>query len=269
MKIHIRDSEGKKIIEIELPSFFSERIRKDIVAKVLEASKTMQPYAPSLIAGKQHSASGIVRHARRKWRTAYGKGISRVPRKIMSNRGTQFNWVGAEIASTRGGRRAHPPKTVSMINTKKINKKEMKIALISAINATADKKIVSRKYPKIDEKNIKDLPIVIGFSVASLKTKDFISSIKKILGEGVFSVVSVKKKIRSGKGKLRGRKYKNSAGMLLVLGKGEKTKIKNFDVKNTQNLSISDLAEGGLGRLTIYTENAIRELQNKFEGERK
>ena len=271
MKTNVLDAEGKKTREIELPSFFSERIREDIVAKVLEASKTMQPYAPSLVAGKQHSASGIVRHARRKWRTAYGKGISRVPRKIMSNRGTQFNWVGAEIASTRGGRRAHPPKTVSMINTKKINKKEMKIALISAINATANKDVVARKYSTIDEKNLKglNLPIVVESKISSLKTKDFISSIKKILGEEVFSVASVKKKIRSGKGKLRGRKYKNSAGMLLVLGKGEKTKIKNFDVKNTHNLSISDLAEGGLGRLTIYTENAIRELQNKFEGERK
>src|SRR3990167_851201 len=144
MKANVLDIEGKKAREIELPSFFSEKIREDIVAKALEANKTMQPYAPSLVAGKQHSASGIVRHARRKWRTAYGKGISRVPRKIMSNRGTQFNWVGAEIASTRGGLRAHPPKTVSMINTKKINKKEMKIALISAINATADKKKIGR-----------------------------------------------------------------------------------------------------------------------------
>ena len=110
MKIKIFDTEGKKTKEMELPSFFSERIREDIVAKVLEASKTMHPYSPSLVAGKQHSASGIIRHAIRKWRGAYGKGISRVPRKIMSGRGTQFNWVGAEIASTRGGRRAHPPK---------------------------------------------------------------------------------------------------------------------------------------------------------------
>src|SRR3989338_8747261 len=146
MKIKILDIEGKKTKEIELPSFFSERIREDIVAKVLEANKTMQPYAPSPVAGKQHSASGIVRHARRKWRTAYGKGISRVPRKIMSNRGTQFNWVGAEIATTRGGRRAHPPKVIAMINTKKINKKELEIALISALSATANEKKVLGKY---------------------------------------------------------------------------------------------------------------------------
>jgi len=264
MKIKILDIEGKKTKEIELPSFFSERIREDIVAKVLEANKTMQPYAPSLVAGKQHSASGIVRHARRKWRTAYGKGISRVPRKIMSNRGSQFNWVGAEIASTRGGRRAHPPKVVSMINTKKINKKEMHIALISAINATADKKTISRKYSRMDEKNLNNLPIVIDLKFASLKTKDFMNSMKKILGEETFEIVSVKKKIRSGKGKMRGRKYKSNAGLLLVTGKGEKVKANNFDVKNTHNLSVGDLANGGLGRLTVYTENAIRELGEKL-----
>ena len=66
MKTKIFDAEGKRTKEMELPSFFSETVRDDIVAKVLEASKSMQPYAPSLVAGKQHSASGIIRHARRK-----------------------------------------------------------------------------------------------------------------------------------------------------------------------------------------------------------
>src|SRR3990167_2640874 len=155
MKTNVLDTEGKKTREIELPGFFSGRIREDIVAKVLEALKTRQPHSPSLVAGKQHSASGIIRHARRKWRGAYGKGISRVPRKIMSNRGSQFNWVVAEIASTRGGRRAHPPKVITMINTKKINKKEMNIALVSAINATANGKIMAEKYSRIDEDDMK------------------------------------------------------------------------------------------------------------------
>ena len=265
MKIKILDIEGKKAKEIESPSFFSERIREDIVSKVLEASKTMHPYAPSLVAGKQHSASGIIRHARRKWRTAYGKGISRVPRKIMSGRGTQFNWVGAEIASTRGGRRAHPPKVISMVNTKKINKREMNLALISAINATANGKSMAERYSRIDEKDLKELPLVVESKFISLKTKDVVKSIKKILGDKISEIAFGSKKIRSGKGKRRGRRYKSSAGMLLVVGKGEKTKAKIFDVKNTQNLSVNDLAQGGLGRLTIYTETAIKELGEKLK----
>jgi len=265
MKTKVFDVQGKSTKEIELPGFFSKGIREDIVSKVLEASKTMQPYAPSLTAGKQHSASGIIRHARRKWRTAYGKGISRVPRKIMSGKGSQFNWVGAEIASTRGGRRAHPPKTISMINTKKINKKELSLALASAINATADTKSISKKYPRVDTKGIKELPFVVESKINSLKTKEFIDAIKKIIGNNFFESASIRKKIRAGKGKRRGRRYKSSAGLLLVVGKEEQPKVKIFDFKKAQNLSVEDLASGGLGRAVIYTENAIKELGEKLK----
>ena len=265
MKTKIFDIEGKRTREIELPSFFSQRIREDIVSKVLEALKTKQPHSPSPVAGKQHSASGIVRHARRKWRTAYGKGISRVPRKIMSSRGSQFNWVGAEIASTRGGRRAHPPKVVAMINTKKINKKEMSTALISAINATADEKLMARKYSRVDEKDIKEFPVVVESKFISLKTKDLLKSIDKILGEKMSEIALSTKKVRSGKGKLRGRRYKSSAGLLLVTGNKEEVKTGVFDTKHVGNLSVIDLAQGGLGRLTIYTESAIKELGEKLK----
>lgn len=125
IKSHILDINGKKTKEITLPDAFSSVVREDIVAKVVEAKKTRQPYAPSLVGGKQHSASGKIQHTRHVWKTMQGKGISRVPRKIMSRRGSQFTWVGAEIPSAVGGRRAHPPKVISMINTKRINKKEM------------------------------------------------------------------------------------------------------------------------------------------------
>jgi len=91
--------------------------------KFWKQKKSQQPYAPSPVAGKQHSASGKIRHRRHVWKSHYGQGISRIPRKSVSRRGDRFNWIGAEISSTRGGRRAHPPKILSMINTKKITKK--------------------------------------------------------------------------------------------------------------------------------------------------
>ena len=110
MKGYVLDINGKKLRTIDLHSCFSKKIREDIIAKVLEVKKNKQPYAPSPVAGKQHSASGKIRHRRHVWKSGYGKGISRIPRKIISRRGSQFNWIGAEIASTVGGRRAHPPK---------------------------------------------------------------------------------------------------------------------------------------------------------------
>ena len=269
MKTKLFDVEGNKGKEIELPGIFSEEIREDLVARILEAKKTMQPYAPSLVAGKQHSASGKIRHRRRKWRTAYGKGISRIPRKIMTRRGGQFNWVGAEVSSARGGRRAHPPKAFSMINTSKVNKKEMKLALISAVSATANKKQVAMKYGSLGEKDITELPFVVESKVVSLKMKNLIASLKKILGDKLFALGLKEKKVRAGKGKGRGRRYKSNAGLLIVTGNKEEINAGSFDVKNVHNLSIKDLAEGGLGRLTIYTENAIKEIGEKFGGNKK
>ena len=61
-------------------------------------------------------------------------------------------------------------------------------------------------------------------------------------------------------GKMRGRKYKSNAGVLVVVGKKEKIKTNAFETKNVGELSVVDLAKGGAGRLTIYTENAINEL---------
>ncbi len=258
MKINILNIEGKKIKEIDLPKCFSREIRKDIIAKVLEIKKNKQPYSPSPVAGKQHSASGKIVHRRHVWKSGYGRGSSRVPRKIMSRRGSQFNWVGAEVSAMRGGRRAHPPKVLSMLNTLKINKKELKIALDSAISATANEKEVVRKYKSVSE--IKNLPFVIEGKIISLKTKDILASLKKILGETLFNVSVRKKIVRAGKGKLRGRKYKSNTGMILVIGDKEKLKTNAFEIKNVKNLGVVDLARGGPGRLTMYTENAIKEL---------
>ena len=264
MKSAVLDINGKKSKTIELPSCFSQKIREDIIAKVLEAKKSRQPYAPSLVAGKQHSASGKIRHRRHVWKTHYGMGFSRIPRKIMSRRGARFVWEGAEISSTKGGRRAHPPRILSMI-AKKINKKEMKIAMNSAISATADEKEMKKRYKTLKDKKIDDLPLIVEPKLLSLKTKQLISNLKKILGKNLFKLALKKKTIRSGKGKFRGRKYKSNAGLLLVVGKNEKLRTNAFDIKNVGNLGIGDLAEGGAGRLTLYTEQAIKDLGEKLK----
>jgi len=265
MKTKILTIDGKSKSEINLPKCFSAEIRKDIVAKVLEAKKRKQPYAPSPVAGKQHSASGKIKHRRHVWKTHYGQGISRIPRKSVSRRGNRFNWIGAEISSTRGGRRAHPPKIISMINTKSINKKEMKIALMSAISATANGKEISQRYATLKNKKIENAPFIVEKKLTSLKTKELIASLKKILGENLFGLALQKKSVRAGKGKLRGRKYKSNAGLLLVVGKDENLKTSAFDVVAVKSLGVVDLAKGGVGRLTVYTENAIKDLGEKLK----
>jgi len=265
MKSILLDINGKKLKDINLPKCFSQKIRGDIVSKVLEVDKNRQPYSPSPVAGKQHSASGTLIHRRKVWKSQYGRGMSRIPRKSLSRRGTQFNWVGAEIPGTRGGRRAHPPKILAMINTKRINKKELKIALMSAISATADEKQITKRYEKLNGKKLSNIPIIVESKIISLKTKDLVNSLKKILEENLFDLALQKKTVRSGKGKKRGRKYKKNAGGLFVIGNKENIKINNLDIRRVNNVSVTDLAKGGLGRITIYTEQAIKELEDKFK----
>ena len=55
-----------------------------------------------------------------------------------------------EVASTRGGRQAFPP-NVKKVIYKKLNKKENKLALCSAIAATASKEIVKSNGHSIEK----------------------------------------------------------------------------------------------------------------------
>ncbi|MBS3091976.1 50S ribosomal protein L4 [Candidatus Pacearchaeota archaeon] len=237
MKTEILSIEGKKIKDVELPSLFSEKIRQDIVQKTFEAEKTIQPYAPDREAGKKHSASGVIRHIRHKWRSHYGRGISRIPRKTMWRRGTQFYWIGAEVSGTRGGRRAHPPKIAHFLKNKKINKKEYNIALRSAISSTAKEDLVKNRYKRIsDNTKIEKLPIVVESKITELRTGQLNESLKKILG----NLSSIK--------------------ILIITGNSEKIKTKAVENKKVKEIKIKDLYP--LGRLTIYTENAIKDLEN-------
>ncbi|HOC96900.1 50S ribosomal protein L4 [Candidatus Pacearchaeota archaeon] len=246
---------------------FEYPIREDIVAKVIETKKKQQPYSNSPVAGKQHSAKGLIVHARHVWRSGYGRGQSRVPRKIFSRRGSQFNWQGAEVPHAKGGMRAHPPKITQFVRDLKINKKELKIALFSSISATASEKYILKKYSTI-KKLDKKAPFIVSSDLTKKKTKDILSELKTILGN-LYPVSIKEKSVRAGKGKLRGRKYKSNAGMILIIGKNENVKTGLFDVRKANELSVSDLAKGGLGRVAVYTEEAVKELENKMEGKKK
>ena len=269
MKIQILNTEGKKQKEIET-NIFDSKIRRDIIQKVVEQEKSKQPHAPFYLAGKQASASGKVRHRRRKWKTVTGRGLSRIPRKIFWRRGTQFHWEGATVASTKGGRRAHPPKILSMINLGKINKKEKQFALLSALALTASLKDVQKKYKSLEDKTLQiHLPLLVDNKILELKLKPLFLALNKILNE--FSSVAIQKKaVRAGRGKSRGRKYKKTSGLLFVVGEkeGGDKNIQGIEIRKASSLSVTDLASNG-ARLTLYTEEAIKELENRFSKSKK
>ena len=265
MKAQIYSTTGEKKQELELPSFFSEDLRKDLIAKVFraESEARRQGYGVALFAGKRASAPGKVRHQRRRWRGAYGIGIARVPRKVMSRRGRRFHWVGAFAPGTVGGRMSHPAKA-ERIFTFKVNKKEKLKALKSAIAATASQSLLKDRY-NFEGSLPLHLPIIIERKIEEIqKVKELEKTLHALLKTDHFFS---EKSIRAGKGKMRGRRYKRSAGLLLIVSKADKLKnIKVFDVREAKKITLGDLAPGGVpGRLTIYSHAAILDLQERFK----
>ena len=246
MKGKLFDKTGKEKGSVDLPNNFSAKIRADILAKVFEAQRgfNAQAYGAKEGAGAQYSASGISKKKRHAWKATYGKGISRVPRKVMSRHGASFNWIGATVSSTRGGRRPHAPRSAKN-PFKKINKKELLIAFNSAFAGSAKDAVVFDK------------------AVLELKTKDFKKVLEKALGDAKIWKV---KNVRAGRGKMRGRKYKSNAGLLFVIGNDEKMSRKGIGVLSVNELTIKDLSPNGeLGRLVCYSENAVKEIGGRFK----
>ena len=267
-KQQILDINGKKAKEITT-SVFDGQIRKDIVQKIAEVEKLddKQLYAPFLWSGMQTSASGNVKHNRHVWKTDRGKGLSRYPKKRMSDKGERFVWVAAAIPGVRGGRRAHPPHLLR--KDLKINKKEKALGLKSALAMVASDENIQDKYSRLEGGKISiKLPIIVESKMLSLKTKEFLESLRRILGDQLMSIAIQKRETRPGKGKMRGRKYKSNAGLLLVIANNQAKKINGIDVVNVKGLKIGDLASNG-ARLVMFTEESIKDLETKITGGKK
>jgi len=264
MKLAIYESSKNKTGDIDLPKQFNEGVRPDLIKRAVLAlqSNKRQPYGAAPGAGKRHSVK--ISKRRKKYRGCYGFGISRTPRKILSRRGTRMFWVGAFAPNTIGGRRAHPPKAEKII-TKKINIKERRKAIRSAISATIVNHAVKERGHIIPEA----YPFILGGKFEDLsKTKDIINTLNEFGLKEELSRAS-KKTVRAGKGKSRGRKYKTRKGPLIVVSKECKTtkaaiNIPGIDIATVKELNAELLAPGAVpGRLTLWTKSAIEALEKE------
>jgi large subunit ribosomal protein L4e len=263
MEAKILDLENNEKGKIKLPKQFEEGIRPDMIKRAVLAimSHNRQAYGASPEAGKR--ASARISKRRHDYRGMYGLGISRVPRKIMSSRGTRMNWQGAIVPGTVGGRRSHPP-NAEKIWWQKINKKERKIAIRSAIAATVNKELVEKRGHKVND----NYPLVIDSAIESVdKTKKAKDVLMKLGLEKELKRCE-KKTIRAGKGKARGRKYKKKKGPLIIVSKEcmllkSAGNIPGIDVCEVKNINAELLAPGAVpGRLTLWSKSAI-ELMEK------
>ncbi len=139
-----------------------------------------------------------------------------------------------------------------------MNKKEWIKALVSAISATANKDVVLQRYRKIN--GLKSLPLVIDDKIEGLtKAKDIMNVLRAL---GLENETEKGKKVRAGKGKARGRRYKKRKGLLLVINEDRGImkagrNIPGLDVVTWKDIKVNLLAPGAQpGRLTIWTRSA-------------
>ena len=247
MKVNVYTMEGEVKEDIELPAIFNEEYRPDLIK-----TARIQPWGNDPMAGKRTSAES--------WGS--GRGAAMVPR-IKNGSRTAF------IPLAVGGRKAHPTRAEKN-HHEKINIKERRFAIRSAVAATTNKELVEARGHNLGE--IEQVPIIVEDDICSLKTTKETREVFKNLG--VFEDITRAKngkKIRAGRGKTRGRKYKKVKGPLLVVGedKGISLGARNHagvDVVVVENLNAELLAPGTHpGRLTIFTKSAIEKLGGLFQ----
>jgi large subunit ribosomal protein L4e len=207
-------------------------------------SKRLQPHGTYPFAGIRSSAVG--------WGS--GRGASHVPRLINGSR-------AAKVPQAKGGRAAHPP-VVTKILELKINKQEKWTALRSAIAATAITDLVEQRGHVFDG----EAPFVVDESFESLtKTTDVIKALSAL---GLYADVErakASKKVRAGRGKMRGRRYKSRKSLLIVTGDEPLRAAQNLagvDAVSIYDLDVEMLAPGThAGRLTIWSESALKKME--------
>lgn len=264
MKLNIRGADNETKGTVDVPHVFHELVRVDLVKRAFLAtvSKERQAYGSDPRAGKKHSVT--LHKRRRKYRGSYGKGISRSPRKIMSRRGVQFNWTGANAPNTVGGARAHPPKANRRWE-QKLNTKERKKALRSALAATLDKTLVAQRCHALPD----TYPFVLANDIAQIKTtKEVRAALTKLQLDKELARADATK-IRKGKATLRGRVRKRKTGPLIVVDKlcplsYAARNLPGVDVVLVKRLNVKALAPGAhLARLTLFTEDALKHIEKE------
>ena len=264
MKVGVYDLEGKRIDEVEVPRVFYSPIRPDLIRRAFLAamSKKFTPYGKSPLAG--HTAVA--------WSIGKGYDMARIRRIDGFGR-------AAMAGNVVGGFRIRAPRPYRRI-VRFINKKEKLRALESALAATTDHILVQFRGHRID--GVHEIPIVVVDDFESLsKTRHVRETLIKLGLKEELRRVEGGRRIRAGKGKMRGRRYKRKKGPLLIVSSPNVSLMKaarnleGVDVKPIERLSVIHLAPGGWpARLVVWSRVAFEMIQDiidkkwrKYKGE--
>eukprot|EP01102_Stenamoeba_stenopodia_P016313 TRINITY_DN568_c0_g1_i1.p1 TRINITY_DN568_c0_g1~~TRINITY_DN568_c0_g1_i1.p1 ORF type:complete len:394 (-),score=95.02 TRINITY_DN568_c0_g1_i1:91-1272(-) len=252
-------ADGKSVAQTRLPAVLSAPIRLDIVQHVHRdiAKNRRQAYAVSTEAGHQTSAES--------WGT--GRAVARIPR--VSGGGTHRAGQGAFGNMCRGGRMFSPTKTYRRWH-RKVNKNQRRFAIVSALAASASTALVLARGHRIER--IPEVPLVLSNEtiVDVEKTSQAVKILKTLKAYPDVERSKASRKIRSGKGKLRNRRYVQRRGPLIIYHK-KSPMIKAFrnipgiELVNVNRLNLLLLAPGGhIGRFIIWTRGALERLDSLY-----
>ena len=247
MEATVKDLTGDAAGEVDLPPVFQTPYRPDLIHRAVLAAQAnrTQPYGADPFAGKRTPAESF----------GSGRGMAHVPRQAGRAR---------RVPQAVSGRRAHPPKA-EKDRTQKVNDKERKQAVRSAIAATADEELVRARGHRFDDDV--ELPVVVSDDFEDLvKTREAADAVEALgLGADVERADSAT--IRAGRGTTRGRKYRRPTSILFVTADEPSRAARNLagaDVTTAREVNAEDLAPGThAGRLTVWTESAIEEVADR------
>merc|ERR1719299_321617 len=114
---------------------------------------------------------------------------------------------------------------------------------------------------------VSELPLVVSEGAESLtKTKVALDLLKKLGCEEELKKVTDSKKVRSGKGKMRNRRYTMRRGPLVVYSEDSgivraMRNVPGVETTSVDSLNLLQVAPGGnFGRFIIWTESAFDKL---------
>lgn len=247
METDIHDLDGEESGTVELPEIFDTPYRPDLIRRAVKVAQAnrKQAYGADEYAGLRTPAESF----------GSGRGMAHVPRE---------NGQGQRVPQTVGGRKAHPRSQEDQ--GKKVNDKERKLAVRSAIAATADNAVVAERGHEFDTEL--ELPLVVDDSFEDLmKTQEVVAMLESLNVHTDIERSEEGKSIRAGRGTTRGRKYTQPKSLLFVTSEEPSRAARNLagaDVTTAHDLDAEDLAPGTHpGRLTVWTESSLAEVADR------
>jgi len=252
------DNASEKSGTVPMPVVLTTPLRPDLVRTVhTNVSKNKrQAYAVYAKAGYETAAES--------WGT--GRAVARIPR--VPGGGTHRSGQAAFGNMCRGGGMFCPTKTWRRWH-RRVNVTEKRHAVVSALAASSLPPLVMARGHRIGE--VSELPLVISDGAEGVqKTKDALAFLKGLGCEEELQKVADSKKVRSGKGKMRNRRYTMRRGPLVVYNEdnGIVRAIRNIpgvETASVDSLNLLTVAPGGnFGRFIIWTEGAFKKLNDIY-----